>query len=87
MLEKLKQGLRALGGTVRAAALGVVVAIGSAGAVVEQAHAAVPASVATTFTEMQSDFAEVFGYAFTVMGVIVLAMIAWRYTKKLGNKL
>lgn len=51
------------------------------------AHAAVPPSVATSFAEMESDFETVFGAAFAVLAVITLAMIAWRYTRKLGNKL
>lgn len=51
------------------------------------AHAELPAAVATTFTSMQADFEEVFGLAFAVLAVITLAMIAWRYTRKLGNKL
>lgn len=51
------------------------------------AAAAVPASVETSFTTMSADFNTVFGYAFTALTVIVTAMIAWRYTRKLASKL
>jgi hypothetical protein len=51
------------------------------------AQAAVPASVTTAFTEMETDFESIFGYAFAVLVTITVAMIAWRYTKKFGNRL
>jgi len=51
------------------------------------AHAALPAAVATGFDDMQTDFEALFALAFPVLVVIVVAMIAWRYTRKLGNKL
>lgn len=51
------------------------------------AHAALPAAVATGFADMETDFEALFALAFPVLVVIVVAMIAWRYTRKLGNKL
>lgn len=71
-----------------AKALALVTAVGmAAGSAVQDAHAAVPASVSTAFTEMEADFESVFGFAFAVLVTITVAMIAWRYTKKLGNRL
>lgn len=55
--------------------------------IIGTAHAALPAAVETSFTEMQADFEDVFGFAFAVLTVVTIAMIAWRYTRKLGNKL
>lgn len=54
---------------------------------VAHVHAALPAAVATSFTDMEADFESLFALAFPVLATIVIAMIAWRYTRKLGNKL
>lgn len=59
----------------------------SALSVVGTVHAAVPAAVATSFGEMQEDFETIFAAGFAVLAAITLAMIAWKYTRKLGNKL
>jgi len=67
---------------------GISAAVGSALLLpVASVHAALPASVATGFTEMETDFESVFALAFPVLVTIVVAMIAWRYTRKFGNKL
>lgn len=58
-------------------------AVGTVGSAV----AAVPAGVATTISAMQEDFETVFGATFAVMLFITGAMIAWRYVRKLGNKI
>lgn len=50
------------------------------------AMAEVPAAVTTSFTEMASDFADIFAAGFTVLAAVVLAMLSWRYFKKLGSK-
>lgn len=55
--------------------------------IVGTVQAAVPEAVETTFAAMETDFEAVFALAFPVLATIVLAMIAWRYTRKLGNKL
>lgn len=55
--------------------------------IVGSAHAALPAGATTAFSDMSDDFTELFGLAFTALVVITVAMIAWRYTRKLGNKL
>ncbi len=51
------------------------------------AHAALPTGATTAFSDMSDDFTELFGLAFTALVIITVAMIAWRYTRKLGNKL
>lgn len=67
---------------------GVGAAVGSALLIpVVSVQAAVPAAVSTTFTEMGSDFDTIFAAGFTVLAAITLAMIAWKYTRKLGAKL
>lgn len=67
---------------------GIGAAVGSALLIpVANVHAALPAAVATGFDDMQTDFEALFALAFPVLVVIVVAMIAWRYTRKLGNKL
>ncbi len=52
----------------------------------QSAHAALPSGVDTAFAEMTTDFQTIFGYGFTALVAITTAMIAWRYTRKLGNK-
>lgn len=77
-----------LRGAAKSVTAAAVVAIGSAaGLVPDQAMAAVPASVSTTFTEMGDDFTTIFGLAFGPLVIIVGSMLAWRYVRKLGNKL
>jgi len=49
-------------------------------------HAAVPASVTQGFTDLEADFESIFALAFPVLVVIVVAMLSWRYFKKLGSK-
>lgn len=51
------------------------------------AHAALPAAATTAFTDMEADFEALFALAFPVLVVVAVAMIAWRYTRKLANKL
>lgn len=50
------------------------------------AHAELPAAVATGVAEMQSDFTDMFTLFFPVLVVIVGSFLAWRYFKKMGNK-
>ena len=50
------------------------------------AYAALPTSVQGSFTTLQTDFESVFGYAFAVLTVVVISMLAWKYTRKLGSK-
>jgi len=50
------------------------------------AYAAVPASVTQAFTDLTADFNTIFGLGFGVLVVVVVAMLSWRYFKKLGSK-
>jgi hypothetical protein len=76
-------------GAAKSVTAAAAITIGSAVAtlVPDQALAAVPASVSTTFTEMGDDFTTIFGLAFGPLVIIVGSMLAWRYVRKLGNKL
>ena len=54
---------------------------------VGSAHAALPTGATTAFSDMADDFTSLFALAFAALVSITVAMIAWRYTRKLGNKL
>jgi hypothetical protein len=53
---------------------------------INSVHAAVPASVTTAFGDLSDDFETVFALGFGVLVVVVVAMLSWRYFKKLGSK-
>jgi len=51
------------------------------------AQAALPASVEGSFTTLETDFETIFGFGFAVLTTVVISMLAWRYTRKLGSKI
>ena len=51
------------------------------------AAAAVPVEATDAFTEMTADFTSLFGTAFTLLALVAVGMLAWKYTKKLSSKL
>lgn len=67
-----------------AGGVGVAAIVASVPAPVQ---AAVPDTVEPAFTEMAADFGVIFGFAFAVLVTVTIAMIAWRYTRKLGNRI
>lgn len=83
-VQEVATDLRKVGGALMVAA-GIAAAAVVAPA--PNAVAALPAAVATSFTEMEADFESIFGLAFAVLATVTVAMIAWRYTRKLGGKL
>jgi len=54
--------------------------------IVGTVHAALPASTQTAFTDLETDFETIFGYGYAVLLVVVVSMLAWRYTRKFGSK-
>jgi len=73
-----KRAVRGLGG------LGVVVA--GALPAISQAQATYAADAATQVATLTAQFDTVYEAAFTVMLGIVIAMVVWKYAKKLGMK-
>ena len=51
-----------------------------------QAHAALPASVATTFTEIESNINSIFGLAFPVVALGLGLTVVIKLFKRFGNK-
>lgn len=50
------------------------------------AQAAVPAGVATIFTDAAADFGTLLGYGYVALGVVLTGMIVMGLTKKVAKK-
>lgn len=91
VLAYLRKDVREVGADLAKAGKALMVAGGIAVASIVapsgDAVAAVPAAATTAFTDMSDDFTTIFGFGYAALIIIVVAMIAWKYTKKLGSKL